>query len=79
MFVAETCIVSKTRENIMGLDNTQQFYLDHADWIMPTVLFGTVTNEACYIDRGPKGNIYRVHETPQTLEYMKWLNYPWHI
>jgi len=41
MFVAETCIVSKTRENIMGLDNTQQFYLDHADWIMPTVLFGT--------------------------------------
>ena len=35
--------------------------------------------EACCIDRGPKGNIYRVHETPQTLEYVKWLNYPWHI
>ena len=35
--------------------------------------------DACCIDRGPKGNIYRVHETPQTLEYVKWLNYPWHI
>ena len=32
--------------------------------------------EACCIDRGPKGNIYRVHETPQTLEYVKRLNYP---
>ena len=27
--------------------------------------------EACCIDRGPKGNIYRVQETPQTLEYVK--------
>jgi len=27
--------------------------------------------DACCVDRGPKGNIYRVHETPQTLEYVK--------
>ena len=32
--------------------------------------------DACCIDRGPKGNIYRVHEPPQTLEYVKRLNYP---